>query len=104
MVFLQLRGDIQYIELSEVSPSEEHSVVSRITVHSLPPTTEVNGEICGGEVVIVSTDNCVPGEPHFDQEGSVCRNDDQWDEAYCSYDVGPTACAYCLPTDSGWYL
>jgi len=42
-------GAIQYIELSEVSPLVAEgdwgrTVMSRITVHSLPPTTRVNGD------------------------------------------------------------
>ena len=44
---------------------------------------------------IVVGDWCVPGEPHFDPEGSVCANDGTPEEAYCSYDVGPSACARC---------
>ena len=59
----------------------------------------MNGEWCD-EVVIVEF-NCVPGSPHFDPENMVCANDNQWDEAYCSYSIGYNeagtrgACAYC---------
>mmetsp|Transcript_45085 Transcript_45085/g.88224 ORF Transcript_45085/g.88224 Transcript_45085/m.88224 type:complete len:233 (+) Transcript_45085:118-816(+) len=49
---------------------------------------------CSGGFVKVSND-CVPGEPHFDPEGAVCANDETRYEAYCSYGVGPNACAYC---------
>merc|ERR1711865_1114942 len=29
------------------------------------------------------------------KEGQVCENDGQDDEAYCSYGISSTACAYC---------
>jgi hypothetical protein len=42
-------------------------------------------------------DNCVPtaGSPGFQPDGSVCDGLGTDREAYCSYDVGPTACARC---------
>ena len=30
-----------------------------------------------------------------DPEGVVCMNDGMIDESYCSYTVGPNACAFC---------
>jgi len=39
---------------------------------------------------------CVSGFPHNDKESDVCDNDGQEDEAYCSYDIGSDACAYCV--------
>merc|ERR1719265_1192246 len=56
----------------------------------------INGQTCSSAVVI--NQHCVPGAPDYDPEGAVCGNDGQPDEAYCSYSVGPTACAYCLVT------
>ena len=47
---------------------------------------------------MVIHNGCVAGAPHYDSEGSVCGNDGQATEAYCSYDVSPTACAYCGST------
>jgi len=45
---------------------------------------------------IVDHHACVTGYPHYDPEGVVCANDgDPDEEAYCSYDLGPSVCAYC---------
>jgi len=54
----------------------------------------VNGEPCL-EAVVVSRD-CNTRAPDFDYEGAVCANDGQSDEAYCSFEVGEFACAYCV--------
>jgi len=70
-----------------------YDVGANACAYCLPPTTQVNGEICDGEVIIVSDTACIPGEPHFDPEGAGCNGD----AGYCSYDVGPNVCAYCLP-------
>jgi len=53
----------------------------------------INSKCCLNIVEV--GDNCIPGKPHFDPEGAVCDNDGKSNEAYCSYDVGPNACAYC---------
>jgi len=37
-------------------------------------------------------DGCIPGYPHYDQQGMVCGNDGRSDEAYCKYSEGPNAC------------
>lgn len=53
----------------------------------------IQGEFCENPIVVGQ--NCKPDAPSNDKETDVCRNDDQPNEAYCSYDVGPNACAYC---------
>ena len=58
-------------------------------------SSTINGITCPQSQVIVVDNNCVSGSPHFDPEGSVCANDGLETEAYCSYDVGPSACARC---------
>eukprot|EP00588_Corethron_pennatum_P017702 CAMPEP_0194304762 /NCGR_PEP_ID=MMETSP0171-20130528/2396_1 /TAXON_ID=218684 /ORGANISM="Corethron pennatum, Strain L29A3" /LENGTH=218 /DNA_ID=CAMNT_0039056113 /DNA_START=134 /DNA_END=790 /DNA_ORIENTATION=+ len=56
----------------------------------------IDGANCGeSDIVIVDKNACIPGSPHYDKEGMICRNDGRWNEAYCSYDVGSKACAYC---------
>ena len=70
----------------------------------------VNGEWCD-EVVIVGY-GCFPGSPHWDREGSVCANDHEWNEAYCSYSLGSAeidsetawACAYCAASTGFVYM
>jgi len=62
-------------------------------------TVMVNGKPCASSAVHVVGDHCVSGYPHYDFEGMVCANDGEWNEAYCSYAVGDSACAYC--TDKG---
>jgi len=54
----------------------------------------VNGEPCL-EAMVVSRD-CNTRAPDFDVEGLVCANDGQTDQAYCSFEVGEFACAYCV--------
>jgi len=53
----------------------------------------INENYCDDPVVVHNF--CKPGNPHFDVEGSVCAHDGTEIEAYCSYNVGPNACAYC---------
>jgi len=50
--------------------------------------------------VIDCDDCCIPDAPHFDQQGTVCDNDGQPDEAYCNYSFGPNACV--IGCDSGF--
>ena len=71
----------------------------------------VNGRPCPVEHIVVENEGgCIPGDPHFDPEGAVCVNDGKSNEAYCSYDVGPTACARCTtslavaPSDSKHFV
>ena len=45
--------------------------------------------------VVVESEDCVQSAPHFDPEGAVCANDGTANEAYCSYEVGLSACARC---------
>jgi len=59
-----------------------------------PSNTKTIKDECCSNVIIVG-DWCFPGDPHYDPEGSVCENDGEFNEAYCSYDIGPNACAYC---------
>ena len=88
---------------SAVSGDGETVVVSNYTIqypHQFPTSLKLKkniliilGKYCENPVVV--SQNCVQGAPHYDPETVVCANDGQHDEAYCSYDVGPTACAYC---------
>ena len=56
----------------------------------------INGQLCAMEdIVVEDADQCVRGAPYNDAEGAVCANDGTATEAYCSYDVGPKACARC---------
>ena len=61
------------------------------------PRYVINGKECPvGDIELVSSGNaCVAGAPHFDPEGAVCANDNEPDEAYCSY-IPEFACARCL--------
>jgi len=64
----------------------------------------VNGEECSNVVVVSNL--CVSGSPHFDSEGDVCANENQPNEAYCSYGIGQDACAYCAESEinaGGYY-
>jgi len=59
-------------------------------------TRQILGYACPiADVVDVDPTGCIPTTPHFDPEGMVCSNDGTAEEAYCSYDVGETACVYC---------
>ena len=55
----------------------------------------VKGQLCAMEdIVVEAAYQCQPvlqGDP----EGMVCANEGKASEAYCSYDVGPNACARC---------
>eukprot|EP00565_Helicotheca_tamesis_P004916 CAMPEP_0185741010 /NCGR_PEP_ID=MMETSP1171-20130828/38729_1 /TAXON_ID=374046 /ORGANISM="Helicotheca tamensis, Strain CCMP826" /LENGTH=209 /DNA_ID=CAMNT_0028412947 /DNA_START=637 /DNA_END=1266 /DNA_ORIENTATION=+ len=72
-------------------------LVNTVTVEaSAPPKTQIiNGYDCPVSDVVVVHHCCDQGAPHFDHEGMVCANDGQPKEAYCSYDISPTACAFC---------
>merc|ERR1712115_502526 len=59
----------------------------------------INGVPCSSSDVEIVANWCVPKSPHFDQEGDVCANDGTSTEAYCSYQVGDDACAYCKGDD-----
>merc|ERR1712115_209918 len=59
----------------------------------------INGVPCSSFNVEIVANWCVPKSPHFDQEGDVCANDGTSTEAYCSYQVGDDACAYCKGDD-----
>ena len=64
----------------------------------------INGKACPvGRVVRINGKgghDCIKGAPHFDKEGSVCGNDGKSNQAYCSYQVGDKACAYCSSTEN----
>jgi len=60
----------------------------------------INGQPCPPDAILVENNDCLAGAPHFDPEGMVCANDGTPSEAYCSYHVGPSACARCLQTAS----
>ena len=62
--------------------------------------TTINGKTCPGENVNIVNEKCDQGSPHFDKEGQVCANDGEDNEAYCSFEIGNTVCAYCKPTDN----
>lgn len=55
----------------------------------------INGLSCPLNQVAVVNHGCVRGAPAFNPEGWVCANSGSSSEAYCSYDVGPSACAWC---------
>lgn len=67
-------------------------------------TIMVNWTPCLGANVVVMSETCVQGAPHYDYEGSVCGNDNTDTEAYCTYGFGPNTCAYCSEyvDDWGW--
>ena len=64
-------------------------------VQGLYDTTIVDG--CE---VIDHKDFCNPDFPDFDQNGMVCYNDGQPDEAYCDYSFGPNACVIGCKMDA----
>ena len=70
------------------------------TTKSLPGTRTVNGKPCAVENIMIVNQRCFKEFPHSDHEGMVCANDGNPNEAYCSYEVGDTACAYCKPVCS----
>jgi len=70
-------------------------VCGRLEVKLEPTSSTINGITCPQSQIIVVDNDCVSGAPHFDPEGAVCANDGLETEAYCSYDVGPSACARC---------
>jgi len=53
----------------------------------------IQGSLCLDVKII--NELCIPGGLYNDPEGMVCDNDDQLDEAYCSYEIGSNTCAYC---------
>ena len=61
---------------------------------SLPSPSMVKGAWCL-EPVVLHGGGCNPNEPDNDPEGMVCGNDGKVDEAYCSYGVGASTCAFC---------
>merc|ERR1719245_1989553 len=66
-------------------------------------TVTINDMPCSlSDAVYVSDSECFSGSPHYDSEGDVCANDGQWNEAYCSYELGDSACAYCSPNGTDW--
>ena len=58
-------------------------------------TKMINGKPCAVADIVILGNGCVKGSPHYDNEADVCGNDGKANEAYCSYEVGHTACAYC---------
>jgi len=68
--------------------------VKRLTNH-----VQLKVKTADGDCEVLHT-GCVPGAPHYDEQGDVCANDDQDDEAYCNYRFGPGACVVgCRPKD-----
>lgn len=66
------------------------------TTQKQPETRMINSKPCLVEnIVVLATQDCVKGPPDYDFEGMVCANDGELDEAYCSFEVGDAACAYC---------
>jgi len=62
----------------------------------LPGGKLINGIVCSAKSIVIETKSgCVSGFPHYHSEGMVCANHMTSTEAYCSYDVGPGACARC---------
>lgn len=60
----------------------------------------IRGEQCDSSIIV--TTKCNQGAPDFHKEGRVCASEGQPQEAYCSYDFAPDACAYCfqVPNDA----
>jgi hypothetical protein len=58
----------------------------------------IDGKPCPLDQVAVVSNACVRGAPDFNEEGWVCANAGSSSEAYCSYDVGLSACARCKDT------
>lgn len=66
-----------------------------------PKHRTINGEPCLIENIRMVSNDCRSSEPDFDAEGQVCNGDSSGDSsspepAFCSYDVGKAACAYCF--------
>lgn len=40
-------------------------------------------------------ESCNIGAPDFSPEGTICANEGEDDEAYCSYRIGTNTCAFC---------
>lgn len=55
----------------------------------------INEQLCEDDVVVVADGNWSMCHETFHPDGTVCANAGQTNEAYCSYDIGPKACAYC---------
>ena len=86
--------------------SDDIVLIQTSTYISTPPTHAtwrtcmcgqmVNGNVCPeANIVIEDADYCNTGFPDYDHEGMICANDGSATQAYCSYDVGPKACARC---------
>ena len=58
----------------------------------------IDGKPCPLDQVAVESNDCIRGAPDFNEEGWVCANAGSSSEAYCSYDVGLSACARCKDT------
>lgn len=56
-----------------------------------PAPIKINGIMCPFKQVVKVSDHCLLS----DLEGSVCFGDNTPEEAYCSFDLGATACARC---------
>ena len=64
------------------------------------PFTAINGMACPAASVVIVDDStngsCISDpHPHYDPEGMVCADDSTPNEAYCTYALGPNACARC---------
>ena len=85
-----------------VDSNFDHTWFEGIAACASEPTTaalahdrRINGKPCLVENIMIVNQGCVKGSPHYDSEGMVCANDGKPNEAYCSYEVGNTTCAYC---------
>ena len=71
------------------------------TTQTQSETKMINRRPCPAENIVIVNQGCDKYTSDYyyqDYEGMVCANDGQHDEAYCSFEVGDTACAYCKAT------
>jgi len=73
------------------------------SVSAKDPIYYINTVPCDVADIVKVDEKCIPWYPHFDREGQVCANDGAMNEAYCSYDVGEYACAYCKSAKSCYF-
>jgi hypothetical protein len=83
--------DYVYVNECEDANCNRYNELDRLDGSGQSGAT-INGQFCPGSDIVVLGDGCVPGPPHYDPEGMECGG------GYCSYEVGPNACARC---DSG---
>lgn len=82
------------------------ALVSSSSMLSMAQISHPSGTVAGSwceNAVIVPYSQCDSSYPYYDSEGMICANDGEWNQAYCSYDIGISACAYCADWVSNRY-